>query len=406
MTAATETYDVAIAGAGPAGTSVAIHLAMGGARVLLVEQKRFPREKLCGEFITPECFKHFERLGVSDRMVASHGARLSETVFYSTHGYSVTVPSEWFGGGGDALGLSRSQMDRNLLARARDLGVCVFENAHVGDLLRKGARVQGVHLKIGDEIKEYRAHVTIDATGRKRSLARQLDFENQAQRAGTKPKLVAFKAHLANARVAQGACEIYFYPGGYGGLSDIEGGVSNLCFIVSAADVRRSGSDPEKVVRQIVLRNSRAAYTLAEAQLRTEWLSVSLESFGRRTLVPAERLLTIGDAAAFIDPFTGSGMLMAFETGEIAAQTIIRHLPKLRANASFDLLAREYTEHYKKRFNSRLRICSMLRRAAFTPGLAEAAIIGFGASDTIRRKVASATRRMSGSDVSPSAVAK
>src|ERR1700704_675354 len=89
MNALSNEYDVIIAGAGPAGSSAAIHLATGGARVLLVEQKRFPREKLCGEFISPECLKHFERLGVSDPMLAAGGESLSQTVFYACDGRSV-----------------------------------------------------------------------------------------------------------------------------------------------------------------------------------------------------------------------------------------------------------------------------------------------------------------------------
>lgn len=390
MSAATETYDVVIAGAGPAGTSVAIHLAMCGARVLVVEQKSFPREKLCGEFITPECFKHFARLKVSDTMISSRGALINKTIFYSRSGSSITVPSQWLGG--SALGLSRARMDHNLLERARQVGVRVLENAHVGDLLMDGRRVQGIRLKIGNETREYRAVVTIDATGRSRALARRLEGD-QKVRTAVKPKFVAFKTHLANARVAGATCEIYSYPGGYGGLSDVEGGLSNFCFIVSAKDVRRCGSDPARVISEVVSTNPRAAYTLADARAHTDWLSVSIESFGRRTLVPAAGLLTIGDAAAFIDPFTGSGMLMAFETGEIAARAIVRNLTKLRANVSFERLAREFSFEYRKRFDSRLRISSLLRRAAFTPGLAEAAILCFRASTTLRRKVAHATRR-------------
>src|SRR5215475_12250063 len=97
-------YDVIIAGGGPAGTSAAIHLANSGARVLLAEQKKFPREKLCGEFISPECLPHFDQLGVRERMLAAVPAKLSETVFYSRLGNSVSVPSSWFGASGLALG--------------------------------------------------------------------------------------------------------------------------------------------------------------------------------------------------------------------------------------------------------------------------------------------------------------
>src|SRR3954453_1958185 len=97
MNSSSDIYDVVIAGGGPAGASAAIHLALQGARVLLAEQKRFPRPKLCGEFISPECLDHFERLGVGTRMTEARGAPLSETVFYARRGARVSVPSAWFG---------------------------------------------------------------------------------------------------------------------------------------------------------------------------------------------------------------------------------------------------------------------------------------------------------------------
>src|SRR6266496_2503742 len=111
-------YDVIIAGGGPAGSSAAIHLATRGARVLLAEQKKFPRAKLCGEFISPECANHFEQLGVADQIFAARPTNLTETVFYSRRGKSVSVPSAWFGASGVALGLSRAEMDQRLLRRA------------------------------------------------------------------------------------------------------------------------------------------------------------------------------------------------------------------------------------------------------------------------------------------------
>jgi flavin-dependent dehydrogenase len=385
-------FDVVIVGAGPAGTSAAIRLALNGARVLLIEEKKFPRAKLCGEFISPECLAHFQQLGVIDQMISAGGTSLGETVFYSARGRQVAVPSEWFTSGGTALGLSRSEMDHRLLERTKAVGVKVVEDAHATGLLVEDGFVGGVKVRTSAGANDHRARVTIDATGRSRALARHFDRPHHGRPEKRKRSLVAFKVHLENARMTPGACEIYFYTGGYGGLSEIEHGLSNLCFIVSANDVRRHGSDPDRVLREIVMQNLRAAKTLEHARLHSPWLSVSLEGFGRKTLTPANGLLTIGDAASFIDPFTGSGMLMALESGEVVAETIIPRLGSLGDSQTLRLIAKEYESEYTKRFASRLRVSGLLRRAAFVPYLADIAIQFFGGSARLRRKLAVATR--------------
>jgi flavin-dependent dehydrogenase len=393
-------YDAVIVGGGPAGTSAAIHLATRGARVLLAEQKRFPRAKLCGEFISPECLEHFERLGVADQMLGAGGAELSETRFYSRSGKSVSVPSEWFGSRrAGALGLSRAEMDARLMARARGAGVEVLEEAQAAGLLCEGRRVRGVVLKVDGQTLEVISLVAIDATGRSRALARRVEREEKKGRGAVakRPSLVAFKAHLENAGGHQGRCEIYFYRGGYGGLSHVENGLSNLCFIASARDVRACGGDANRVMREVLMKNRRAAHTLAGARpLAGGWLAVALEGFGRRPLVPAAGLLTVGDAASFIDPFTGSGMLMALESGELAAQTIARHLPALRDGGQFDEAASRYGALYNRVFGSRLRVCALMRRAAFVPRFAETLIFALGASAPARRYLARRTRRSPG----------
>ncbi len=422
-------YDAAIIGAGPAGTSAAIHLALRGRRVLLAEAKSFPRAKLCGEFITPECFTHFRQLGVETAMMNAGGTHVTETNFFAASGAQVSVPSVWFGSEGTqsfALGLSRAEMDTRLLARAREVGVEVREETQAVNLLYENRFVRGVILR-GKDKREAAAHarVTVDATGRGRVLVRRLEAINATQESTmpdaettrnphrnpsssrSRAGLVAFKTHLVvghdgreNDDEQYGEqCEIYFYKGGYGGLNGVEGGVRNLCFIVRAEDVKARDGNAARVMREVVCGNRRARQVLDKAEVVAPWLCVALESFGRNKIAPAPGLLAVGDAAAFIDPFTGSGMLMALDGGATLARTLSLWLEREDARndaniESWRRLAFDYEASYEAKFAGRLRVCAWLRRAAFAPApVIEVATRMLGVSASARRITARATRK-------------
>jgi flavin-dependent dehydrogenase len=378
-------YDAAIVGAGPAGSSLAIRLAKAGLNVLLVEQKKYPREKLCGEFISPECLTHFAELGVMPNIAAGGGSDLAETIFFARNGRGVSVKSEWFGSADSmALGLSRSEMDECLMECARASGVEVcLETSATGLIVRSG-NVCGITIRGRYGVtREVLAGITVDATGRSRSLVRRLDHVAQEKKPA---KIVAFKTHLAGADLTPGACEIYAYRGGYGGCNKVENDLYNLCFIAAAEDTKRLGSDPERVMSEVVFTNKRAAEAMAGARVVKPWLAVPIERFGRGELVPAKGLLTVGDSAAFIDPFTGSGMLLALESAKIASKAIIGN------RNDFSQVENNYRKHYALAFDRRLWVCSMLRHAAFVPFLAEATISLLGISTSFRRRLARMTR--------------
>lgn len=385
-------YDVAIAGAGPAGSSLAIRLAKAGLSVLLVEQKAFPREKLCGEFISPECLAHFEELGVMDEMIDAGGTNLNETIFFARNGRSVSVNSEWFGDfGRSALGLSRAEMDTKLIERAKKSGVTVLTETNVTGLIIENKRVVGLKIKEKNQANEsVFSNLCVDATGRTRSLARRLDDKDVSKRPA---ELVAFKTHLRGVNLTAGACEIYVYRGGYGGCNRVEDDLYNLCFIAAADDTKRLSSDPERVMREVVFTNQRAKIAMLNSKVAKPWLAVPIERFGRGQLVSAEGLITVGDAAAFIDPFTGSGMLLALESGKIAASSIVQTFSdSFSGGFSFANLATNYKRVYSVAFDRRLRACSMLRYAAFSPILAETTIALLKLNENLRRRVARSTR--------------
>src|SRR5262249_18329543 len=155
----------------------------------------------------------------------------------------------------------------------------------------------------------------------------------------------------------------------------------------NARDVRAHHSDATRLMQEVVSENRRAAETLRHVEPASEWLAVSLESFGRHSPAPAIGLLAIGDAASFIDPFTGSGMLMALESGELVAAALAPRLTHLENESALHSVGENYRELYRARFNSRLRVCSMIRRAAFVPGFADLAIRFFRTSTLLRRRV-------------------
>ena len=372
-----ERYDIAIVGAGPAGASLAIRLAMAGKRVILAEKETFPRQKLCGEFISPECLTHFAEIGVLDDMRAAGGTELRETVFYSRSGRGVAVPSAMFGSmHKHALGLSRAEMDLRLLQGARAAGTEVREGTSGSVMIDEG-RAVGLQLrKAGIPPEQVIASLIVDATGRTRALSRR----NGAP--ALKARLIGFKTHATGVEIPSESCEIFSYRGGYGGTSRVEGGLHNICFIASANDVRRLGSDAEAVFREIVCSNRRAAQVFRDVRLGSEWLAVPIDRFGRGELSPMPGMMTVGDAASFIDPFTGSGMLLALESARIAA-------------ASLDgpgEVSAEYQRRYSAAFDRRLRICSWIRRASLVPFFTEAVVFGLGLSTSMRSRLVTATR--------------
>ncbi len=378
---------ILIAGAGVAGGSLAIRLAQRGFPVTLVEREKFPRHKLCGEFVSPEALLHFGQLGVLEDMTAIGGDRINETVFYSPNGRSVGVPSGWFEHGeSGALSISRAEMDLCLLNKAKESGVEVLEETSVTKLIVENAEVTGVKLKNRDgKISEISADLFVDATGRARILTKQIErLDLQIKK--PKTKYVAFKAHLKNTSIEPGVCEIYFFRGGYGGLSNVENGAANCCFIIKASVVREFGNDVERVFREVFLKNRRAQEAMSEAVPVFDWIAVSIDGFGEKELIPAANLVSVGDAAAFIDPFTGSGMLMALESSALLSQCISER------DFSFAQTAQSYRRAYRQKFRRRLALCKIMRRASFSPYLAAATIFVLRMNKIPRHLLAKQTR--------------
>jgi flavin-dependent dehydrogenase len=357
-----------------------------GFAVTLVEREHFPRQKLCGEFISPECLGHLRDLGVENEIISAGGDRISETVFYAASGKSIVIPSRWLGDRA-AVSLSRAEMDMRLLHRAEHLGAEVVTDSSIIALEMAGQNVRSVSVRRGSgDIERIEADVFIDATGRGRILEKlvikNLGNDKTVRR---KPFLIGFKAHLRGARPGRGRCEIYSFSGGYGGLSNIENGLANLCFLIKSETAREYGSDAARRVRDRIETNARARESLLDAEPVHDWLAVAVDRFGINQPSIADNVFAVGDAGAFIDPFTGSGMLMAFESSGLLADCIANEDSVERAKQRYNMT-------FQRRYSKRFGVGSLVRRIAFAPRAAGAAIALLSASRKASALLARSTR--------------
>ena len=378
-------YDVIVIGCGPAGSASAILLGSAGWKVLLLERGRFPRHKLCGEFLTPEARPILARLGAEERMLAAGSALIRQFNIYSPDGRCLAIPMDWIARG-EALGISRASMDRIMMDRAREVGVEVREGFTVSSKLSAEGedRVIEGH-EDGREPERLRARVIIDASGRNGAFSREVNQEASRLNGA---RVFGCKVHLSRVEGMEGLGELFFFGDGYGGLSDVEDERSNLCFLTTERTLIEARGDRTKLLDLTLRTNPAARARLRSAEFIGEWHGTGPITYGRQQTMPG--ILAVGDSSAFIDPFTGSGMLLAFASGELAAEVIDRHLSTGRVRT--DSIIADYQLRHRTLFTRRYRAVSMLRRLAFRAGTRHLMVSILSRQQSLARLIARSTR--------------
>ena len=267
-----------IVGGGPAGAAAALAMAQAGGRPVIYEKSSFPRHKLCGEFFSPESLPLLAEIGAADGFLAWRPARVTHTELnFERYSQRFPLPERGYG-------LSRYAFD---------------------DLLLRTAMTRGAELR-----RERAAQPNgpaICATGRR-----------IVGRPGR--RLFGFKAHFSGP--ANDAVELYFFPGGYCGLCPIEGGRTNVCGLAGEDLLRHYGFRVDQLAEAIPRLRERLA-PLARVSC---WHMAGPLRFGHAS--PAGRdgapVLAAGDATCFVDPFTGTGLLAALQTGVWAGEAALR----------------------------------------------------------------------------------
>ena len=340
--------DVIVAGGGPAGAATAARLARAGAHVLVLDRSSFPRDKACAEFLSPGAVAALERLGTL-AAVAPHGTP-QEGMRIVSRGGELALR---YRDGRTGLGVARRVLDAVLLDAARAAGADVREGVAVAGAIVEDDVVRGVRLRDG---RELRAGFVVAADGIRSPIARSLGLERRApwpRRLG----LVARVGGLAPSRVGLMAVG----RGGYCGVASVGAGETSVGMAVGPG-ARRRGESAEELFARTLSSLPAAAAAVAGGERIGPLRGVAPLS-RRVARVGGPGFLLVGDAAGFLDPFTGEGVHRALRGAELAAEAA------LGALARADREPAGYAEARAAAFAAKERAVLLLQGALAVPAL-------------------------------------
>jgi flavin-dependent dehydrogenase len=305
--------DVLILGGGVAGCAAAIALARKGRQVTLIEREPTPRHKVCGEFLSGEALEDLHLLGID---VASLGAVPIDNVRLAAARRAAQAPLPF-----PAASLTRKALDTALIAEAVAAGVRVEQGRSVQALARTASNLWQATLDNG--VTRVAPTVFL-ATGKQ-------DLRGYP-RAEDPQRWVAFKMYfrLAPAQAAElaRASELMLYPGGYGGIQPVEGGMANLCCVVQQPYLARAGNRWENFLARMQRDCPHLAMRLAGAEpLLAKPIAIAHIPYGYIRPTAQNGLYCVGDQAAVIPSFTGDGISIALHTARCAVAAYLRAEP-------------------------------------------------------------------------------
>jgi flavin-dependent dehydrogenase len=354
-------WDAVVVGGGPAGAATACLLSRRGLTVALVDRARFPRVKPCGEFLSPAGTPLLDDLGVRDEVERAGAVRLDRVrvIVQNEPPVELEIPG---GLGAPAWGysLSRLALDPILLAAARATGALVTEGVRIDDVVRDSSgRVTGVTGRNGaGEPWTARARLVVGAGGRNCPVARALGLQRRART----PRYDLLAHWRADAPLPP-ACELHVGDDAYVAAAPVEGGRTNVNCVVSQSALRRF-RDPEILYDDILANFPGLARWTTGRREESVMASDVTPLVSRRAT--ADGALLVGDAALFIDPFTGQGLYLALRSAALAASVAHEALARGRVERS-ELSG--YDEARAAEFADKRRVSRALQRILYRPRL-------------------------------------
>jgi geranylgeranyl reductase family protein len=327
-------HDIAIVGAGPAGSAAAYFLARGGLDVALIDKATFPRDKTCGDGVSPRALHVLDQMGLLAGLAAC-SFRANRLNFYTPNSRLCAADVPRMNGlPGYTLIVPRFILDDEIRKRALEAGAKPYQMEITG-VMKDGNRIVGVKSN-GATVT---AKLTVVATGAATRLLGQTGLLH-----GKPALMVAARQYFENLPPLADRLEFYFdhipLPG-YGWLFPTSPTSANI----GAGYFGPRASSPRSLLENFCRDHPRVRELIKDARPAGPIKGYPLRVDFPDATVMAEGVLAVGEAVGLVNPFTGEGIDYALESGQIAAESILA-APNFTSNGLRD---------YPRRLNARFR---------------------------------------------------
>ncbi|OMF22541.1 monooxygenase [Paenibacillus sp. FSL H8-0548] len=334
--------DVAVLGAGLAGSSAAKALADKGWETLLLDRQSFPRHKVCGEFLSPEAQSTLQALGLGDSIAELGHSELERVRLIFENGAEVDMALP-----GKAWGISRYSLDAALHQAAAQAGAALQTGRTVTSV-RATDRGFLIQTKQGREVGSLEARAVIAAWG----ASQRTELAGYLGQPARKPSYIGVKSHFRGIAM-EPVVELYFFRGGYLGLCPVEDGLVNASALLERGAVANTGKTILTILGGAAQRNKRLFEKLKHAEPVLGSQAAVAPVYLNRKLFPWDQQLPLlGDTSGMIPPLCGDGMSMALRSAALCVPLADRYLRGQLSMAEWELA---YTRSINREFKGPLR---------------------------------------------------
>jgi flavin-dependent dehydrogenase len=337
--------DLAIAGGGLAGLTLAIQVAKAGLKVVVFEKETYPFHRVCGEYISMESFPFLESLGLP--LGEMELPRIKKLRVSAPNGQ--TIENHLPLGG---FGISRYLLDYRLSIIAKECGVSIYENTRVNQI-----RFDKKAFQFDTTAGNFKSTAAAGTFGKRSNL----DIKWQRPFTREKPtplnNFIGVKYHVTT-DFPYDMIALHNFENGYCGISAVEKEKYCLCYLTTADNLKKNNNSINEMEKNVLFQNPHLKHIFSTARFeRLEPVTISQISFEKKSLLE-DHVLMIGDAAGMITPLCGNGMSMAMHGSKIAASLLI---PFLQGHINRDEMEQKYAESWNRHFSSRLRTGRMIQ---------------------------------------------